>query len=357
MVDIISIAASDLPSCGKCDPTYATLYLNNTDQDLGTFITSALCQFDCPTNTQGTAVVRGDCYAICTTVDTRPTPDSSIIINKRIIDTDTSNSGDSLHQGTDIIVGQHYVAHSSLCHVVRVWQLTDRLICESGDKIEDDPDCCLTQKCVLDCPDQFRSNDIMSAPIRGWVVVVLVTTYWHDYNSDRLGSDIHPGIVLVFGHLNETHSHSVLCWSLPPSLGYVIDPVLPSSGSSIPLFKYGHVSTVGFITFGIEDGEILNIGENACTCMTNANVVDLGWEENAYDVVGWKEWEENSNIELALESLPYAHLNVLHLDINCWGIYLAFDPIVLLNPMRQRQQAAVKIYGLWGATYRLGQWR
>ena len=133
---------------------------------------------------------------------------------------------------------------------------------------------------------------------------------------------------------------------------------LPSSGtgSSIPLLSPVRAGTVGFIRFGIDDGEILDIdiGEKACTGMTMA-----------------KEWGSDNDIDKFVLESPYARLTIIHLPrstyvcvnvihehplpmhikvASFWGISLAFvfeigvRDIVLLYLML-RQRAAIRIYG------------
>ena len=124
---MLSVCASDcnhtntvimpnLPLCGEHDMTYAALYSNDMDQDLGVFATSPFCPLDCSNSIQATAVeqdwVR---HTIYTTIDAHSTSESSVIIKKGIIGTDILYNGDGSYDGTIIILRQHYDAHLFLC--------------------------------------------------------------------------------------------------------------------------------------------------------------------------------------------------------------------------------------------------
>ena len=147
-----------------------------------------------------------------------------------------------------ILERQHNPAPCTVCYyyVVRDWQLIDLLVREFGDKV-----------------------GIISG---GYVV----WAYSRDNNSDRFRFGM-PRCVdtIILGLLYGTHS--VSCRSLSPTIGFNSDCVLPSSGSSIPLFAYGRDTTVHFTTFGIEDGEILDSGEKAWR-VTDVN--RAGWKED-----------------------------------------------------------------------------
>ena len=113
-----TVAVSALPSCGEYDSTHDTRRLDrdlgSLDRYLGAFTTSSFCQFDCRNSKRATAVEDAELIAIYTIIDAHYTLDSSIIIEKGITNTGTSNNGDAPYQGIDIALRQHFEAHSVL---------------------------------------------------------------------------------------------------------------------------------------------------------------------------------------------------------------------------------------------------
>ena len=247
-------------------------------------------------------MVDGDCYAFCSTVDAHSTPDKKLfgdVYSAANVDCDVADM---------------------ICSYLFRWVLSSITVV-----------ICLT---TLHCGCDYT----------------YLVSFWplqptrHEFCPVLPRDDDGHAIRIMFISL-----------LIPPTRD---DYALPSFGSSIPLLSAVRTGAVGLIRFGIEDGEILDIGERACTSTTKTNVD------------GWEEWGENDNdidhVRLVFES-PYAHLTILHLPrstyvcvnvihplpmhikvASFWGTSLAFEfeigDVVLLYLML-RQRAAIRIYG------------